>query len=88
MCKGVRVDVCLSVSSLMLRNKQTKKWFGKPKSDGFAARESDQMRLKQGCNSSSHVGGTFLWKVPSSAATMIVFPSFAISSQNSTMSGN
>ena len=52
-CKGVRVDVCLSVSSLMLRNKQTNKetnketnkWFGKPKSDSFTAGESDQMRL-------------------------------------------
>lgn len=31
---------------------------------------------------------TFLWKVPSKAATMIVFPKLAISSQNSTASGN
>ena len=31
---------------------------------------------------------TFLWKVPSKAATMIVFPKLAISSQNSTVSGN
>lgn len=31
---------------------------------------------------------TFLWKVPSKAATMITFPKLAISSQNSTVSGN
>lgn len=31
---------------------------------------------------------TFLWKVPSRAATMTVFPALAIVSQNSTMSGN
>lgn len=31
---------------------------------------------------------TFLWKVPSRAATMMVFPALAIISQNSTMSGN
>ena len=31
---------------------------------------------------------TFLWNVPSSAATITVFPEFAISSQNSTKSGN
>jgi hypothetical protein len=31
---------------------------------------------------------TCLWKVPSNAATMTIFPIFAISSQNSTMSGN
>lgn len=31
---------------------------------------------------------TFLWKVASRAATMILFPKLAISSQNSTVSGN
>lgn len=31
---------------------------------------------------------TFLWKVPSSAATITVFPALAIVSLNSTMSGN
>ena len=31
---------------------------------------------------------TFLWKVPSRAATMTVFPALAIISQKSTMSGN
>lgn len=31
---------------------------------------------------------TFRWKVPSKAATMTVFPKLAISSQNSTVSGN
>ncbi len=31
---------------------------------------------------------TFLWKVPSKAAIMTVFPKLAISSQNSTVSGN
>lgn len=31
---------------------------------------------------------TFPWKVPSKAATMTVFPKLAISSQNSTVSGN
>ena len=31
---------------------------------------------------------TFRWKVPSNAATMTTFPRPAISSENSTMSGN
>ncbi len=31
---------------------------------------------------------TFLWKVPSKAATITILPALAMSSQNSTISGN
>ena len=65
-----------------------KKWFGK--SGSFTAGGSCSLttRLTMLYNNNSSRVCTFLWKVPSSAATMIVFPSFAMSSQNSTMSGN
>lgn len=47
---------------------------GRPGADPVRAAEGEEI--------------TFLWKVPSRAATITVFPALAIASQNSTMSGN